>query len=122
MKLRSLLALLLIVSLGGCVGSGSITDTVGQLSDTLYGVATVLCVFVASIFQIAGAIGALIIVFAGLKWIESRDNPAERKKAKEMMIAVLVGLVIIYVGVALVSTVLQQSFECSETGVTQLVH
>ncbi len=60
------------------------------------------------VYGIAAGIAALMIILHGFKWLIS-EEPAERKEAKERIIYVLYGLIIIIIAVALVNTIYSAS-------------
>jgi len=44
---------------------------------------------------VAAALAALVFVAAGVQWIYNADDPGKRKAAKDIMIHVIIGLIII---------------------------
>jgi len=40
-----------------------------------------------------GALASLVIVLAGYNWVQSGDDPGRRKKAMDMIINAIIGLV-----------------------------
>ena len=65
--------------------------------------ATLICRVFQLVFYIAGAIAALVIVVAGIKWIGSGDDPSARGQAKSTVVHAVIGLVIVLIAVFLVS-------------------
>jgi hypothetical protein len=55
----------------------------------------------------AGALASLMFLWAAIQWIMSRDDPGKRKKAQDMMIAVIVGVIIIGVSIYIVNSILE---------------
>jgi len=62
----------------------------------------ILCGIYYTFIMIAGALAAVMIVYAGIKWIGSSDDPGARKSAKETIIHAVVALVIIVVAARIV--------------------
>lgn len=44
--------------------------------------------------QVAAALGAMVIAYAGLKWIMA-DNPQEREESKKTIIYAIIGLLVV---------------------------
>ena len=61
---------------------------------------------------IAAAVGALVIILQGIKWVGSADDPGARKQAKQGIIHAIVGLVIVVLAVWVVTMVIT-SDECN---------
>jgi len=51
----------------------------------------------------AGFVAALVIVFAGLIWVGAGDSPADRYRAREIIIAAIIGLVVIIIAMQIVN-------------------
>ena len=66
----------------------------------------VLCRIAQLIFMVVGAIAALVVIMAGLKWTTSADDPGARNAAKTTIISVFVGLIIVMIAVYIVSIVI----------------
>ncbi len=120
MVFRAIVAIVVVALISGCFDSTGLGTSLTDMRDMLFEIAEIICIFVTAVFQIAGVIGSIILVIAGLKWISSQDNPTEKKSAKDMIVAVIVGLLLIFLAKALVSTIMQQAFACSASGVTHL--
>lgn len=70
-----------------------------------YRVNKIICIIWVAMRDIAGAIAALIFVFAGVQYVASQDDPGKRKAAKDTMIHCLIGLIIVVVADSIVNTV-----------------
>ncbi|MFH1126230.1 MAG: pilin, partial [Candidatus Altiarchaeota archaeon] len=66
----------------------------------------VLCSIIFILFVIAPGIGAVVITLEGIRWTASADDPGARKKAKEGIIHVIVGLIIVLTAVPLVTMIM----------------
>ena len=64
-----------------------------------------LCKIAQLILLTAAGIAALVILFAGIRWVTSADDPGARQAAKTTIISAFVGLVIIGVAVYIVTVV-----------------
>ncbi|OYT53532.1 MAG: hypothetical protein B6U72_05365 [Candidatus Altiarchaeales archaeon ex4484_2] len=84
--------------LGGISNCRIDEGTVGPVTDM---VKAVLCVILLAGFFLSGIIIALIIVYAGLKWVTS-DSPRDRTEAKWIIIKALIGYILIQVASQLV--------------------
>jgi len=78
----------------------------GDLFITLAGI---ICFLYTAIKSLVGPIAVFLIIWAGLKWTGSRDNPQDRDQAKRMVEGVLVGLLIVVVATAIVSTIINNA-------------
>jgi len=79
--------------------AAAVSETVGVIND-------VLCRALFILFMIAPGIGAIIITLEGIRWASSSDDPGIRKKAKEGIIHVVAGLIIVLVAIPLVAMVM----------------
>ena len=61
------------------------------------------CRIMQLVFMIIGMVVTLVIIFAGLKWVGSGEDPDARNQAKQMIIHAIVGLVIIIIAAYAVS-------------------
>jgi hypothetical protein len=61
--------------------------------------------------MIAGGVAIVIIVLQGVKWTGSAEDPGARKQAKQGIIHVVVGLVIVLLAVWIVGMVFSNN-EC----------
>jgi len=57
----------------------------------------VICGLYFILRLVAGALAALMIVIAGIKWIGGGGDPAERKKYQAIIVAAIVGLVFVII-------------------------
>ena len=96
-----LLALILAVSTISLVSAETVTTQVA--ADKIN---EVLCRIAQLIFMVVGAIAALVVIMAGLKWTTSADDPGARNAAKTTIISVFVGLIIVMIAVYIVSIVI----------------
>ena len=62
-----------------------------------------LCIIFNTIKAVAGIVAAIIIAFAGIKWMSS-DAAAERGKAKRWVLSAIVGFFVVVIGAQLSST------------------
>lgn len=105
-KTRWLTALLLLLSKPVAAQGTKLSDFIIAPSMLF------LCALLNVIEQIAGPIAALVLAWAGLRWIAAQDDIGERKKAKQMILNVLLGLVIILVAVAIVHIITNVFITC----------
>ncbi len=61
------------------------------------------CRIMQLVFMIIGMVVTLVIIFAGLKWVGSGEDPDARNQAKQMIIHAIIGLVIIIIAAYAVS-------------------
>ena len=66
----------------------------------------VMCLIYRIIWKIAGPLGVLVLVWAGVKWIYSQDDPAERERAKEFILQVIMALTVIIIARAVAEFIL----------------
>jgi len=64
-----------------------------------------ICSIINLIQLTAGAIAAIVIIFAGVRWVMSDDDVSARNGAKTTIIAAFAGIVIIAVGIPVVNLV-----------------
>lgn len=86
--------------------SGPVADFIGSVSGSsaeLPYVRATLCVIFNTIKAVAGIIAAIIIAFAGIKWMSS-DDSGERGKAKRWIMNAIVGFLVVITGAQLSST------------------
>ena len=81
---------------------------------------TPLPIVIANVIRVflgfLGLIATVIIIIAGFKWMSSGGNPEKISKAKKMMIAGLVGLVIIVLAYSIVAFVIKFLKEATAPG------
>ncbi len=56
-----------------------------------------LCTILWTIQSVAGIIAAIVVMFAGIKWLSS-DDPDERNKAKQWVIHAIIGFFVVIIG------------------------
>ena len=61
------------------------------------------CRIMQLVFMIIGMVVTLVVIFAGLKWVGSGEDPDARNQAKSMIIHAIIGLVIIIIAAYAVS-------------------
>jgi len=61
------------------------------------------CRIMQIVIFIIGAVATLVIIFAGLKWIGSGEDPEARNQAKQLIIHAIVGVVIVILAAFIVS-------------------
>ncbi|MFZ2455267.1 MAG: hypothetical protein WAX07_02170 [Candidatus Altiarchaeia archaeon] len=85
-------------------GTGTSTGT----GITLAGqkISCALCKIASLVFLVVGAVAALVIVMAGLRWTTSGDDPGARQAAKTTIISAFVGIIIVVIAVYIVSIVI----------------
>jgi len=69
-----------------------------------------ICMLFKALRSITGLIAVFVIVAAGLRWVMSENDPGQRKLAKEIVISVMVGLVVIVIAVPLATTIMRGGF------------
>lgn len=74
----------------------------------------IICSIYGAFVMIAGALATLVIVYAGLKWIASGEDPAQRKVAKSMITHAILALIIILVSDTIVSMVTEGQLQGCE--------
>lgn len=91
---------------------------VSAQNDTLHDAQTKICGILEQFYDlllyIASGIGALMIVFLGLLWVTSADNTKARTDAKNGIVHVVIGLIIVSIAVTLVNLVLPAGSRCIE--------
>ncbi|MFZ2456579.1 MAG: pilin [Candidatus Altiarchaeia archaeon] len=80
----------------------------------------IMCAFICFLSYIAPAICALVVIYGGIRYLVSGDDPGARRTAKTIIISAFVGLVLVFISVPLVNTVLTGAFgqvgcDCSES-------
>ncbi|MBN2250779.1 MAG: hypothetical protein JW724_01720 [Candidatus Altiarchaeota archaeon] len=74
-------------------------DAGGEIAD---GINDVICLFVRLIWLVTGSLMALVIIFAGVKWLVSGGDAGARASAKTFIVSAFVGLIIIFTAVPVV--------------------
>ena len=72
--------------------------------------ACLMCRIMQIIYFIIAFVATLMIIFAGIKWITSADDPSARAAAKTQVFHILIGLVIVLLAAYLVSFVVVAAF------------
>ena len=65
----------------------------------------VICTVINLIQMVAGAIAAIVIMFAGVRWMLSSDDPSARNGAKTIIIGAFVGIIIIAIAIPVINLV-----------------
>jgi len=68
-------------------------------------ISCVLCKVAQLIFLITGAIAALVIIIAGLRWLTSAEDPGARNAAKTTIVSAVIGMIIIMIAVFIVAMI-----------------
>ncbi|MBN2250793.1 MAG: hypothetical protein JW724_01795 [Candidatus Altiarchaeota archaeon] len=90
-----LILLILLFALTGLAYADAGGDLAGDINK-------VLCIFVRLIWLVTGSLMALVIIFAGVKWLVSGEDPQARASAKTFIISAFTGLIIIFTAVPVV--------------------
>ncbi|MEA3255165.1 MAG: TrbC/VirB2 family protein [Candidatus Altiarchaeota archaeon] len=98
LKIMLMLGVLLLVNLVMVFGSPA--EDAGLVKLKL---ACLICRIMTLFLFVAGAIAALVIVIAGIRWVGSGEDPGARTAAKSSVVSALVGLIIIVLAVYLVT-------------------
>jgi len=64
------------------------------------------CSLADLMIYISGALGILAVVLAGIKWLSSSDDPGARKQAKQIIVAVFIGLILVLLAKSIVELLL----------------
>src|SRR3989338_4260676 len=108
-KLFSLLALVLVLSLVPMVSAE--IDLSEEISADDQAAFDEILAPVMSIYNfvkyVATAVAALVLIFAGIVFMMSGSDPGKRDKAKNMVMYVVIGLVIIWVAPLVVNYLVQ---------------
>ncbi|MFH0859714.1 MAG: pilin [Candidatus Altiarchaeota archaeon] len=88
------------------------SQTVGtSLTNEIWSyVKPVVCGLFVGFTLIGGSIASVMIIYAGIKYLTSADDPAARKNAKDMITHAMIGIVIILIANFIVATVTQGEF------------
>ncbi|MBM3309234.1 MAG: hypothetical protein FJY77_03180 [Candidatus Altiarchaeales archaeon] len=87
------------MSVSADAGDDAATTAINILGD-------IFCRLIFVLFFIASGIGCIVMTLEGIRWSASADDAGARKKAKESMIHVFVGLIIVLLAIPLVSIVM----------------
>jgi hypothetical protein len=66
----------------------------------------ILCKLICFIASIAPAIAAVVIMYGGLRYITSAEDPGARSSAKTIIISAIVGLILVMISLAMVNMVI----------------
>lgn len=101
-------AFIFLVSLTVYAADSSETDAASAINEAV-------CLFIRLVWLITGAIAAIAIIFAGVRYLASGDDPGARNGAKTAIISVFVGIIIISIAVPVVNLAIPGyagSFQC----------
>ena len=76
-----------------------------QDSQSAKDIVNILCKFICLIASVAPAIAALAMIYGGLRYVTSAEDPGARSVAKTIIISALVGLVLVMISLAMVNMV-----------------
>ena len=88
--------------------SGTEKDAAASIND-------VICLFIRLIWMVTAALAAIVIIFAGLRYLLSGDDAAARSSSKQLIMGAFVGIIIIFIAVPVVNYVVSgfvDSFQC----------
>jgi hypothetical protein len=80
---------------------------------------TIFCNLISALSTIGPWICALVVIYGGLRYLSSADDPSARKAAKTTLIAAFVGLVIVMLAIPLVNMVLGDALQAVECEIAQ---
>jgi len=107
-KTIGVFSILLILS--SLVSAANVT-----LNETRDKICEILEVFYDLLVYIASGLAALMIVIMGVTWVVSADNSKARTDAKNAVVHVIIGLIIISIAIALVEIALPAGSDCIST-------
>jgi hypothetical protein len=88
------------------IGNTIAADTISPQWDTLYSnVYSIICGLFKTFKGIVGPLAVLVFVIAGVQWIASRDDPGKRKAARDAMIAIIIGVLILQLIIPLITSI-----------------
>ncbi|MBN2250882.1 MAG: hypothetical protein JW724_02255 [Candidatus Altiarchaeota archaeon] len=109
MRPKRFLSIVLFLTLAGT----AYADAGGDIAEEIN---NVICLFVRLIWMVTGSLMALVIIFAGVKWLVSGEDAGARASAKTFIISAFVGLIIVFTAVPvvdyLVGGILGYGFSC----------
>jgi hypothetical protein len=88
-----------------------LTSAFGQVgcncseSESVKDVVRILCKFICLIASVSPAIAALVIIYGGLRYVTSAEDPGARSSAKTIIISAFVGLILVMISLAMVNIV-----------------
>ena len=114
MKLKNKIAagIILILTIG--LASAQNTSNNTALAEAQQNICNTLQNIYDLLIYIASGLGAVMIVVMGIAWVTSADNSKTRTLAKEAVIHVIVGLIVVSLAVVLVNMVLPEGSDCIE--------
>jgi len=80
-----------------------------QAVDPVTPIRNAVCTLYCGVEAIAYPLGVCVFLLAGLKWIASGEDAGKRKQAKDTMIHVIIGVLIVTLAYEIVSIVLSFS-------------
>lgn len=87
-----------------------------DVADPAKQIAEILCSVICMLQAIAPPVAALVILYGGLKYLTSREDPGQRAAARQILLHAIIGLVIVMVAIQVVNLVvlnLLPTFECN---------
>jgi len=90
-----MLALYGIISTVGCISESGTGPLINEFGCVILDLTHLMCNLYNAVIWIAGAVATLVLVLAGLKYVEQSDNPEQRKKAINTVKNVILGLLFI---------------------------
>jgi len=102
MKTKNTLLLVLALAVLSVQAVADTREEIGSAIGTIVPFMSTLC---RTFRDAAGALASLIFLWAAVQWVMSRDEPAKRKQAKDMMIAVIVGVIIIGISIYIINSI-----------------
>lgn len=86
-----------------------LSQAVVALAEPWLGIATsillLLCAFFKIFWDIISVLAVVVILAAAVQWIISRDDPAKRKQALDIIIAVIIGLILAMITITVIDEV-----------------
>jgi hypothetical protein len=74
-------------------------------SQSVKDVVNILCKFICFLASVAPPIAALVMIYGGLRYVTSAEDPQARNAAKTIIISALIGLIIVMISLALVNLI-----------------
>jgi hypothetical protein len=74
-------------------------------SQSVKDVVNILCKFICLIASVSPAIAALVMIYGGLRYVTSAEDPGARGAAKTIVISAIVGLILVMISLAMVNLV-----------------
>jgi len=111
--------ILLLVALLAVFSQSSVAqyEAQGSLAGGILNYAIpIICGVFMGIFWLGGSLAGLVVVYSGIKYITSMEDPGARKKARETMQHAIVGLIILVVVASFVGLVTDFKLEACASG------